>query len=199
LFSLGSVLYTMCTGRPPFRADSSYGILRRITDNDPRPITDNYPSAPLWLVALIDQLLAKRVEQRFQSAERVAEIMEQCLAHLQQPGLVPIPSELGQRSRTRRLTVLALLTTAAVLLGSAAGYWQWQQGATPDTINHAATLGPSNVGTSSLSADTQPVDKQTQSDTSPKSAPWNDDVPQQIEQLRNQVQDLQQRVDLGWD
>ncbi|MBC7853204.1 MAG: serine/threonine protein kinase, partial [Pirellulaceae bacterium] len=31
LFSLGSVLYAMCTGRSPFRADSSYGVLRLIT------------------------------------------------------------------------------------------------------------------------------------------------------------------------
>src|SRR5574339_574395 len=33
LFSLGSVLYALCTGRPPFRAETSYGILRRVTDD----------------------------------------------------------------------------------------------------------------------------------------------------------------------
>ncbi|MCA9082478.1 MAG: protein kinase, partial [Planctomycetaceae bacterium] len=33
LFSLGSVMYTMATGHPPFRAETPYGILRRITDN----------------------------------------------------------------------------------------------------------------------------------------------------------------------
>jgi serine/threonine protein kinase len=31
LFSLGSVLYAMCTGHAPFRAESSYGALRLIT------------------------------------------------------------------------------------------------------------------------------------------------------------------------
>lgn len=35
LFGLGCVLYAMCTGRPPFRADSSYAILRMITDDEP--------------------------------------------------------------------------------------------------------------------------------------------------------------------
>src|SRR4029078_9251619 len=30
LFSLGSVMYAMCTARPPFRADTSFGVLRRI-------------------------------------------------------------------------------------------------------------------------------------------------------------------------
>lgn len=38
LFSLGSVLYTMATGRRPFRAETSFGILRRITDTQPRPM-----------------------------------------------------------------------------------------------------------------------------------------------------------------
>ncbi|MEZ6113066.1 MAG: serine/threonine-protein kinase [Pirellulaceae bacterium] len=32
LFSLGSVMYAMCTGRSPFRAETTFGILRRITD-----------------------------------------------------------------------------------------------------------------------------------------------------------------------
>ena len=32
LFSLGSVLYTLCTGRPPFRAQTAFGVLRRIAD-----------------------------------------------------------------------------------------------------------------------------------------------------------------------
>ena len=35
LFSLGSVMYTMCTGRVLFRAESPYGVLRGITDNSP--------------------------------------------------------------------------------------------------------------------------------------------------------------------
>src|SRR5213078_4677619 len=32
LFSLGCVLYAMCAGRPPFRAETPYGVLRRINE-----------------------------------------------------------------------------------------------------------------------------------------------------------------------
>jgi serine/threonine protein kinase len=30
LFSLGSVLYAVCTGHPPFRAETPFGVLQRI-------------------------------------------------------------------------------------------------------------------------------------------------------------------------
>jgi serine/threonine protein kinase len=36
LFSLGCVLYVMCTGIAPFRAESSYAVLRQITDHQPQ-------------------------------------------------------------------------------------------------------------------------------------------------------------------
>src|SRR4051812_13621944 len=43
LFSLGSVLYTMCTGRPAFRADNPVAVLRRVCDDKPRPIHETNP------------------------------------------------------------------------------------------------------------------------------------------------------------
>ena len=67
LFSLGSVLYAMCTGRPPFRAETSYGILRRITDSEARPIREVNPEMPEWLEAIVGRLHAKHVAERFQA------------------------------------------------------------------------------------------------------------------------------------
>src|SRR5262249_54877775 len=40
LFSLGSVLYAMCTGRPPFRASSWMAVLKRVCDDTPRPVRE---------------------------------------------------------------------------------------------------------------------------------------------------------------
>jgi len=59
LFSFGSVLYAMCTGHPPFRAETSYGTLQRICQAQPRPIRQSNPDIPLWLCRLIDKLHAK--------------------------------------------------------------------------------------------------------------------------------------------
>lgn len=94
LFSLGSLLYAMCTGRPPFRAESSLGVLKKITESNPTPIRELNSDIPLWLCTIIDRLLAKKPADRFQSAAEVAKLLESCLAHTQQPTFYPLPAEL---------------------------------------------------------------------------------------------------------
>ena len=104
LFSLGSVLYAMCTGRSPFRAETSYGVLRRITDEEPRPIREINPDIPDWLCRIVERLMAKRPDDRFQSAAEVAKLLEECLAHVQQPTAVPLPSVLISLRRDAGIT-----------------------------------------------------------------------------------------------
>src|SRR5262245_34386769 len=53
LFSLGSVLYEMCTGRPAFRAPNTAAVLRRVSDETPRPIREVNPDVPEALCRLI--------------------------------------------------------------------------------------------------------------------------------------------------
>ena len=90
LFSLGCVLYALCTGHPPFRADTGYAVLRRITDDTARPIRETNPDVPQWLDQVVMKLLSKSPEDRFESAEEVAELMEDCLAHVQHLSLIHI-------------------------------------------------------------------------------------------------------------
>ncbi|HMC88522.1 MAG TPA: protein kinase, partial [Gemmataceae bacterium] len=91
LFSLGSVLYALCSGRPPFRADSTLGVLRRVEEDDPRPIREINAQIPEWLAGLIERLHAKDPEDRLQSAEQVAGLLEGFLAHLRQPMTIAAP------------------------------------------------------------------------------------------------------------
>lgn len=102
LFGLGSVLYTMCTGRPPFRAENSFAVLRLITDVHPREIREVNPDIPEWLCAIIEKLMAKSPEDRNQSAAEVAELLSACLAHVQQPTVVGLPSELRETIERNR-------------------------------------------------------------------------------------------------
>src|SRR5262249_38911036 len=59
LFSLGSVLYTMASGRPPFRAANPLAVLKRVAEDTPRPIREVIPEVPQWLCDFIARLHAK--------------------------------------------------------------------------------------------------------------------------------------------
>ena len=85
LFSLGSVMYAMCVGHSPFRASTTMGVLKRVCHDPARPIQELNADIPDWLCAIIMKLLAKKPEERFQSAKSVAELLEKWLAHVQQP------------------------------------------------------------------------------------------------------------------
>lgn len=91
LFSFGSVLYTMCAGHPPFRAETLVGVLTRICGDSPRPLREINPAVPEWLAAFISRLMAKDRSLRFESAAETAQILERELAHLQNPASVNRP------------------------------------------------------------------------------------------------------------
>jgi len=91
LFSLGSVMYAMCSGHPPFRAETTLAVLRRICDDPPRDLREANPDVPAWLAEIVHKLLAKSPEERFQTASEVASLLERWLAHLQQPTMIPPP------------------------------------------------------------------------------------------------------------
>jgi hypothetical protein len=122
MFSLGSVLYTMASGRPPFRAPSPLAVMRRVIEDTPRPIRQIIPEVPPWLCDLIARLHAKDPARRFQSAAEVATLLEHHLALLQRESPIAPPrgEEAPRRIEPRRAAVLAAAAAAAVVLGGLA-------------------------------------------------------------------------------
>jgi serine/threonine protein kinase len=99
LFSLGSVLYALCTGSPPFRGDSSLAVLRKVCEDTPRPVRDSNPEVPEWLAVLIGSLHAKNPDQRLQSAQELADLLAMRLAEMQLAGSgMARPSALKQEA-----------------------------------------------------------------------------------------------------
>lgn len=150
LFSLGSVLYAMCTGRPPFRAETTFGVLRRIRETSPRPIREINADIPEWLERIVLKLLSKSPEDRIGTATEIATLLEQCLAHVQQPTAVELPkvgwallpdrSEMrktksGKSARpTKRVAFVFALLAAIVIVG----VWSRPK----PTPNEPSTLDP---------------------------------------------------------
>lgn len=124
LFSLGSVLYALCTGQPPYRADSSYGVMRKIIDESPTPLREQNPAIPEWMVQIVEKLMARDKANRFASAAEVHRFLEAGLSHLQQPATHPIPVVPGVRPRAEQkpflktrtgVMTMTALTLAAML------------------------------------------------------------------------------------
>jgi formylglycine-generating enzyme required for sulfatase activity/serine/threonine protein kinase len=86
LFSLGSVLYTMCSGRPPFRAANPFAVLKRVAEDTPRPIPEIIPEVPRWLCDIITRLHSKNPADRFSSAQEVADLLARGLEDLRSDG-----------------------------------------------------------------------------------------------------------------
>lgn len=176
LFSLGSVMYAMCTGRPPFRAETSYGILRRITDTEPRPIREVNPNIPAWLELIIQRLHTKSLDDRIQTAEHVAVLMQHCLAHLQQPTIVELPEEcrvpIRRKSVWLRLSrpvrnVAVIVVSCMTIVGIYSIGRSMLGEADPPAVSKGASVNdePTNGADSSSSTATEWESIQTDIDT----------------------------------
>jgi serine/threonine protein kinase len=121
LFSLGSVLYTLCAGRPPFQGDTA-AVLKGVREDSPPPLREIRPDVPGWLCDVIATLQAKEARDRFASAQELADLLRGRLAALQQPSTAPPPDapKAVPVSPSRRWRVVVALGLAALVLALAA-------------------------------------------------------------------------------
>jgi len=119
LFSLGSVLYALCTGLEPFSGGSPIAVLRQVCEVKPRPIRTLNPAIPSWLASIVERLHAKRPADRFASAAEVAELLSYNLGHPDQPRLAP-PPQREMRSRSMRRLLVGSILAGVLLIGGLA-------------------------------------------------------------------------------
>jgi serine/threonine protein kinase len=215
LFSLGSVIYAMCTGRAPFRAETAYGVLRRICEADARPIRELAPDVPAWLTEIVQKLHAKDRVDRFQSAGEVAELLGRWLSHLEQPATIPAPARLERRASKMLQPGLAkrlwpIVTAAAVCLVAIFISMRYRD----QSLEQTSTAAPAPGVESSAVVESQPtseplVDDQTMyedyrelnetisrfqrewSTSPPAENSWESEIPE----IRRQLEELSKRID----
>ncbi len=111
LFSLGTLLYSMLTGAPPFRAEAPMATLNLVCNASHRPINEVAADVPKEVVRLVDRLLQKQPRKRWSSAVEVRRHM----AHLLQSDIVLRP-----RNPVNKILLLILafvLASAGALAG----------------------------------------------------------------------------------
>ncbi len=127
LFSFGSVLYEMTTGRPPFSGNTSAVMFEAILNRAPiSPSTANR-NLPADLERIITKALEKDREVRYQSAAELRADLKRVLRDTTSGKIAAVQPELGKSSS--RLPVYAAGTLAALAL-LALGFfiYRWQTG-----------------------------------------------------------------------
>src|SRR5262249_3776222 len=151
VFGLGSVLYALCTGRPPFRAGTSMAVLRRVCEDTPRPIREINPDIPEWLATVVAKLQAKDPGQRFATAAEVAGLLSRRLTQSQTGAdvtslVAPAVKPSGLRPKPSRFLRGGRLSVAGVVLvGLFLAAWftrDWWLTTTPPVSGSAPTAPP---------------------------------------------------------
>ncbi|MCD0463533.1 serine/threonine-protein kinase [Roseiconus lacunae] len=146
LFSLGSVIYTMAVGQPPFRSETSYGVLRKIIESEPKSLREANPDVPEWLETLTFKLLSKESKQRFRSAAEVQSMLESCLAHVQQPTVAKLPESLRMKKRTRSRLLFVFGSALLLFWGITMGAFLLYAMAHEDPQQNAVKVTREDVG-----------------------------------------------------
>ena len=68
IFSLGSVLYELLTGKKAFDGESEYSIMYKIVNENPPPVLEARPELPEIVRQILDKVLAKDSSERYQSS-----------------------------------------------------------------------------------------------------------------------------------
>lgn len=80
LFSLGVMTYQLVTGQLPFQADSMAALMFKIANEPHMPATTLRPNLPPCLSAIIDKMLEKDLDKRYQRGAEIVADLRKCWA-----------------------------------------------------------------------------------------------------------------------
>jgi len=118
MWALGVIVYEMVTGRRPFNATSTAGLVAAILEHDPASMTSLQPLTPPALDRFVRSCLAKDPELRLDSARAAADELRWLLAGDATP--------LSKRTPFRRRPWLLAGSTIGLLLACAVAWTGWR-------------------------------------------------------------------------
>ena len=122
IFSFGSVLYEMSTGRRAFQGKTPLSTLSAILREEPKPASELTPAVPRDLEKIIQRCLRKDPERRYQSMKDVKIVLEELKEESDSGQLIAVPQP--QRNPRRRWMLAAVALLALLGAGGAALWWR---------------------------------------------------------------------------
>jgi len=125
LFSLGTVIFEMATGKTPFGGGSTAEVFAALLRENPPPVSKVNPAMPKRLDPIVEKLLAKEPAQRYASAEALQEDLDAIDVHTGQP----LRTQRGNGKKWLRPSVAAVVVLLLISAGLA--WWKYRHGANP--------------------------------------------------------------------
>src|SRR2546430_1778327 len=115
IFSFGSVLYEILTGRRAFQGDSRMSILAAVLDKEPQPVGELVPGLPKELERIVARCLRKELARRSQSMAEIKLALEE----------IKEESESGSTAQAARKPASRWRWAAIPALAAAVGAVAW--------------------------------------------------------------------------
>ncbi len=139
LFSLGVILYQLITGERPFVSETFTSLLMKIVQEDPPPIDAKNKDVPQSLKHIVEKLLSKKPDQRFQTGKelaialrRVVREIDEKRQHSNETKILPL--------RIKWTAIMASVVSLAMILGSYLVYQKQVDTMTELTLDSGGSL-----------------------------------------------------------
>ncbi|NIA01740.1 MAG: protein kinase [Bacteroidia bacterium] len=134
VFSLGTILYEMASGRRPFQGDTSMSTIGSILKDEPVSVTELNHSLPRHLGRIVRRCLAKDPDRRYQSALDLRNELEELKAEIDSGGYVSEPHSASLRSSRSSRPLLLLGAVAALAIVALVAVTSWRGSVPPPPV-----------------------------------------------------------------
>ncbi len=122
LFSLGIILYELCTGIRPFGGENLAAIFKAITQDEPARITSINPSIPQDLARVIMKCLKKNPDARFESGNALSEALKGCLKK-KEPETRGVSAQVSAQKKSKNIGFILYLVIILMIMTGGIAYY----------------------------------------------------------------------------
>lgn len=169
IYSLGVTLYELLSGKTPYEADTPVSMLMKIVKGEFPPLREVNPNVPESLRVIVDKMMLKDVQKRYQRMEEVIKDLLELEPGRKVPSTavmeeVAVPRETSG-SKSNKWAAIIVAAIIVILMGGAfaAKMLYFDKKAAREKEEKAAVSGEiSPVTAESQSSESQPTDSQSQ-------------------------------------
>jgi eukaryotic-like serine/threonine-protein kinase len=130
VYALGTVLYEMLAGEPPFTGPTAQAIIAKRFHSEPIPLRTVRPSVPAHVERAVARALARVPTDRFASTAELARALDE------DPSLATIPGSVRPAARVRSVPTGLLLLGLGILIGLSV-LFAWTRARSGETAGEA--------------------------------------------------------------